>query len=53
MKRGDTVNTRDGHGVIVGRSKRRNTNGGPGTLEFVVRLDDGRIRRYSPSEVQS
>ena len=42
------VTTPDGPGVVVGQEKRKNTNGGPGTNQYRVQLDDGRIRHYSP-----
>ncbi len=47
-----SVSTRDGKGVIVGRSTRFNTNGGPGCGQYVVQLEDGRVRHYTRGEVQ-
>jgi hypothetical protein len=41
------VMTADGPGTVTGHSFRRNTNGGPGCKQYVVRLDDGRVRHYS------
>lgn len=46
------VSTRDGRGLIVGRSTRFNTNGGPGCGQYVVQLEDGRVRNYTRGEVQ-
>jgi len=40
------VSTIDGIGRIIGYDQRRNTNGGPGCKQYVVRLSDGRVRRY-------
>lgn len=45
------VITRDGEGTTIGMNMRKNTNGGPGVRQFVVRLNDGRIRHYSPNEL--
>lgn len=44
------VLTTDGPGTVNGSSYRKNTNGGPGCRQYVVRLDDGRIRHYSQVE---
>lgn len=41
------VMTTDGPGTVNGSSYRKNSNGGPGCKQYVVRLDDGRIRHYS------
>lgn len=43
---GTRVWTCDGPGVTIGMNFRRNTNGGPGTRQYVVQLDDGRKRHY-------
>lgn len=40
------VYTVDGPGKIIAREMRKNTNGGPGTRQARVRLEDGRIRHY-------
>lgn len=45
------MNTPDGPGKIISMNFRKNTNGGPGTRQYVIQLDDGRIRHYSLSEV--
>lgn len=42
-----SVTTKDGPGKVVGYSQRENTNGGPGCRQYVVRLDDGRVRHYN------
>ena len=47
------VITPDGEGEIVDTTMRKNTNGGPGTRQFVVRLLDGRIHRYASSKIIS
>lgn len=52
IRRGTKVTTPDGAGVTVGMNKRRNTNEGPGTRQYVVRLEDGRIRHYGVNEVE-
>jgi hypothetical protein len=46
------VITPDGKGTIVDYCWRKNTNGGPGTRQYVVRLEDNRIRRYSNNKVK-
>ena len=48
-KRKGRVGTPDGAGVVIGQERRVNTNGGPGTNQWRVQLDDGRIRHYSAS----
>lgn len=50
-KMNDHVTTPDGDGVIVGGNMRKNTNGGPGVRQLVVRLEDGRVRHYSKSDL--
>lgn len=45
------VRTPDGPGKVLCREKRMNTNGGPGTNQYRVLLDDGRIRHYSSNEL--
>jgi hypothetical protein len=52
LRRGTKVETRDGPGAVAGWDRRKNTNGGPGTWQYVVRLDDGRIRRYGRNAVE-
>jgi hypothetical protein len=47
-KRTGRVQTPDGPGIVLVRAKVKNTNGGPGSNKYRVRLDDGRIRTYSP-----
>ena len=44
--RSGRVETPDGFGVVLGLDMRQNTNGGPGTRQWLVRLDDGRVRHY-------
>jgi hypothetical protein len=51
FRRGQRVVTKDGSGKIVGQEMRYNTNGGPGTRQFRVQLDDERIRHYTPSSL--
>lgn len=51
IHRGTAVSTPDGPGVITGKDRRKNTNGGPGTWQYVVELADKRVRRYTGSEV--
>lgn len=46
-RRRGRVQTPDGAGVIIGMENRMNTNGGPGTQQYKVQLEDGRIRHYS------
>lgn len=46
------VITPDGPGVIVSEGFRMNTNGGPGTRQYKVKLDDGRYRHYSKPKVR-
>ena len=48
-KRTGRVSTPDGEGVVISQERRMNTNGGPGTNQWRVQLDDGRIRHYSAS----
>ena len=50
-KRTGRVNTPDGAGVVIGQERRMNTNGGPGTNQWRVRLDDGRVRHYSAARL--
>lgn len=45
------VNTPDGPGKIAGMNVRKNTNNGPGNRQYVVQLDDGRIRHYGRNEI--
>jgi len=52
LRRGARVGTPDGPGATVGRSMRRNTNGGPGCRQYVVRLYDGRVRHYGSNEIE-
>ena len=52
MKLKEKVFTDDGPGTIVNTQFRKNTNGGPGCREYVVRLDDGRVRRYNTQHVR-
>jgi hypothetical protein len=47
LRRGTRVQTEDGPGEIIGMNMRRNTNGGPGVRQYVVKLDDGRVRHYT------
>jgi hypothetical protein len=49
-RRGERVSTPDGLGIIVGHSIRKNSNDGPGCHEYVVQLDNGKIRHYSSGE---
>ncbi len=51
LRRGATVRTPDGIGVTIGANMRKNTNGGPGTQQYVVRLEDGRVRHYGTGDV--
>lgn len=50
-KRSGACMTPDGPGVVLCREKRKNTNGGPGTNQWRVRLDDGRVRHYNSAEI--
>ena len=50
-KRSGRVLTPDGDGLVIGRKFRENTNGGPGTNQWRVRLDDGRVRHYSAARL--
>ena len=47
-KRSGRVQTPDGWGTVLARTKSKNTNGGPGSNKYCVQLDDGRKRNYSP-----
>lgn len=47
-KRSGRVQTPDGWGTVLARTKSKNTNGGPGSYKYCVQLDDGRKRKYSP-----
>ena len=40
------VMTSDGPGKTIGMDHRKASNGGPGTRQYVVELDDGRKRHY-------
>lgn len=51
LSHGTTVMTPDGPGIIVGFEQRKNTNGGPGTWQYRIKLDDARIRHYSHFEL--
>lgn len=53
LKTGTRVQTKDGEGVTVGIDFRKNTNGGPGARQYVVQLDDGRIRHYNTFEIEN
>lgn len=52
-KQKNCVITPDGPGKILCTEMRLNTNGGPGTTQFRVQLDDGKIRHYSPRELDA
>lgn len=39
-------------GTIIGENFRQNTNGGPGTRQYVVRLDDGRVWHFAKKHVK-
>lgn len=43
---GSRVMTCDGPGKTIGMDFRKASNGGPGTRQYVVELDDGRKRHY-------
>lgn len=45
--RGQAVHTPDGKGVILSFEMRRPSNGGAGTRQARVQLEDGRVRHYS------
>lgn len=47
FRNGARVQTPEGPGVIVGTEMRKNTNNGPGTRQFRVQLEDGRVHRYA------
>jgi hypothetical protein len=47
-RRSGRVQTPDGLGTVLARTKIGNTNGGPGSNKYCVQLDDGRKRNYSP-----
>lgn len=51
FSRGTKVRTPDGAGTTINVNMRENTNGGPGARQYIVKLDDGRIRHYSTNEV--
>lgn len=53
MKSLTQVITPDGPGTVLGMEMRKNTNGGPGCRQYRVRLQDGRIRHYTPNELRS
>jgi hypothetical protein len=46
------VETPDGPGKVIGMNMRTNTNGGPGVRQYVVELDDGRVRHYPTSYLE-
>ena len=50
-RRSGRVQSPDGPGKVVCADMRRNTNGGPGTQQWRVQLDDGRIRHYPANEL--
>ena len=52
LKRGSRVRTKDGVGETIGFNRRRNTNEGPGTGQYIVRLEDGRVRFYGANAVE-
>lgn len=52
LKSGTRVQTKDGEGVTVGINFRKKTNGGPGARQYVVQLNDGRIRHYNTNEIE-
>lgn len=47
-RRSGRVQTPDGPGTVLARTRIKNTNGGPGSNKYCVQLDDGRRRNYSP-----
>jgi hypothetical protein len=47
-RRSGRVQTPDGPGTVLARTRVKNTNGGPGSNKYCVQLDDGRKRNYSP-----
>lgn len=49
---GTRVTTPDGSGQTVSMNMRRASNGGPGTWQYAVHLDDQRVRHYSRNEVK-
>lgn len=49
---GARVTTPDGNGKTIGMNMRKNTNGGPGVRQYIVQLDNGRIRHYSTGNVK-
>jgi len=49
--RSGRVLTPDGPGTVLCREKRKNTNQGPGTNQWRVQLDDGRVRHYTPDRL--
>lgn len=48
---GTPVTTPDGDGHIINYCFRKNTNGGPGCRQYMVRLSDNRIRRYARNKL--
>lgn len=52
LKNGTKVQTKDGEGTTVGIDFRKNKNGGPGARQYVVQLNDGRIRHYNTNEIE-
>lgn len=46
------VQTPDGPGVTIGTERRRSTVRGPGGKRYVVRLENGRVRRYRREEIE-
>ena len=51
LKIGTKVRSPSGDGIIINYVMRKNTNGGPGTRQYLIRLSDNRIRRHSKNEV--
>jgi len=49
--RSGRVQTPDGLGTVLGMDMRQNTNGGPGTRQWRVRPNDGRIRHYPAAKL--
>jgi len=52
ISRGTRVVTKDGPGIVLAVDMRNSTNGGPGTRQYSVCLDDGRIRHYTVSSLR-
>lgn len=51
LKRDQSVVTPDGPGKFLGTEMRKNTNGGPGTRQARVQLENGKIRHYNFSKL--